>query len=74
MYMNGYGVTQNYQQALKWETSAAQKGDAAGQFNLGLLYLHGQGTKADKQEALKWLQLSAGQGFESAKTLLTELQ
>jgi TPR repeat protein len=34
----------------------------------------GRGTKADKQEALKWLQLSAGQGFESAKTLLTELQ
>ena len=39
MYFNGDGVTQDYTEAVKWYTKAAEQGHAAAQTNLGLMYM-----------------------------------
>ncbi|HXC67540.1 MAG TPA: SEL1-like repeat protein, partial [Nitrospiraceae bacterium] len=52
----------DYAQAMNhWQPLAAQ-GDAAAQFNVGLMYRHGQGVTQDFQEALKWYRKAAEQG------------
>jgi TPR repeat protein len=52
----------DYVQAMNhWQPLAAQ-GDAAAQFNLGLMYRHGQGVPQDFREALKWYRKAAEQG------------
>ena len=62
MYLNGYGVTQNYQEALKWHRLAANQGNAAAQYSLDVMYGNGKGVTQDYQEALKWHRLAADQG------------
>ena len=42
--------------------SAAEKGDAVAQFNLGLMYRNGDGVPKDSREAAKWFRKSAEQG------------
>ena len=44
MYLNGYGVTQNYQEALKWHRLAADQGNAAAQYSLDVMYGNGKGV------------------------------
>ena len=39
IYQNGQGITQNYQEAIRWYQLAAQQGDPIAQNNLGVLYL-----------------------------------
>ena len=72
MYLNGYGVTQNYQEALKWHRLAANQGNAAAQYSLDVMYGNGKGVTQDYQEALKWDRLAADQG--DALWLLQMLQ
>ena len=62
MYLNGYGVTQNYQEALKWDRLAADQGNAAAEYSLDVMYGNGKGVTQDYQEALKWDRLAADQG------------
>ena len=38
MYDNGDGVPQDYKEAVKWYRLAAEQGDAAAQYNLGIMY------------------------------------
>ena len=57
----------DYVQAMNhWQPLAAQ-GDAAAQFNLGLMYRHGQGVPQDFREALKWYRMAAEQGNAEAQ-------
>jgi len=39
----GKGVPQNYKEAVKWYTKAAEQGNAKAQYSLGLMYFNGQG-------------------------------
>ena len=59
MYGLGEGVPQNYKEALKWYRRAADQGDAAAQFNLGLAYTQGKGVSKDYILAHMWLNLAA---------------
>ena len=45
---------------------AAEQGDAAAQYNLGLMYANGRGVPQDYVEAHKWLNLAATQGIKPA--------
>jgi hypothetical protein len=45
----------------------AAKGDAAAQYNLGVMHEHGQGTAQDAKEALRWYRLAAEQGHFRAQ-------
>ncbi len=46
---------------------AAEQGDAAAQFNLGILYANGQGVPEDHAEAMRWFRLAAEQGDAEAQ-------
>jgi TPR repeat protein len=57
---------------------AAESGEAAAQFNLGVLYDHrlddnGYGVEGDRAEAIKWLLAAAEQGLPRAQSRLAEL-
>lgn len=73
MYLRGYGVSKNYNEAVKWFRLAADQGDPFAQYNLGLMYQHGTGVNKDYQEARKWFQMAANQGHTSAKLSLKAL-
>ena len=44
MYVDGQGVPQDYEQAFKWYTKAAEQGYAQAQNNLGVCYQGGKGV------------------------------
>jgi TPR repeat protein len=46
---------------------SAKQGDAAAQYNLGVMYSFGQGAPQDYKEAIKWFKLAAKQGHTKAK-------
>lgn len=54
MYMNGEGVKQDYSEALRWLTEAAEQGNANAQSNLGMMYENGLGVPQDKALAKAW--------------------
>jgi uncharacterized protein len=52
--------------AKEWRT-LAEDGDAASQYNLGLLYVDGHGVPQDYAEAVKWFRRAAEQGYTQAQ-------
>jgi Sel1 repeat/Calcineurin-like phosphoesterase len=56
----------DYATALKEWRPAAEQGDDAAQFNLGVLYANGQGVRANPAEARKWFARAAQHGMEAA--------
>ena len=73
-YGNGYGVKQNYADAVKWYRKAAEQGHATAQANLGDYYENGKGVEKNSAEAVKWYRKAAEQGFEPAKEALKRLE
>ena len=67
MYVTGHGVTQDYQEALKWWKLAAERGNSNAQYNRGVMYRDGHGVTQDYKEAVKWFRLAADQGFAEAQ-------
>eukprot|EP00475_Leptophrys_vorax_P000186 TRINITY_DN1010_c0_g1_i2.p1 TRINITY_DN1010_c0_g1~~TRINITY_DN1010_c0_g1_i2.p1 ORF type:complete len:334 (+),score=97.75 TRINITY_DN1010_c0_g1_i2:102-1103(+) len=63
MYCRGFGVEQNYSNALDWFMRASEAGSKVAEYNLGVMYLNGMGVKADVKEANYW--------FKSAKNDLS---
>jgi len=55
MYINGEGVTQNYQEAVKWFQKAAVQGNADAQVYLGIMYGTGKGVTANDQGIMDML-------------------
>jgi uncharacterized protein len=51
MYEEGYGIKQDYIQAVLWYRKAADQEDATAQNNLGALYIKGQGVPQDTAQA-----------------------
>lgn len=66
-YYHGYGITQNYEEAVKWWRLAAEQGYAEAQFNLGVSYAFGEGVRQDYEEAVKRWRLAAEQGNAKAQ-------
>ena len=46
---------------------AAEQGNAAAQFSLGLMYADGEGVPKDDAEAVRWYRLAAEQGNAAAQ-------
>lgn len=65
MYANGYGVTQDYAEAVAWYRKAAEQGYWEAQFKLGLTCLKGEGLPKDEVEGLAWITLAAQTGTVS---------
>lgn len=62
MYEYGQGVTQDYQEAVKWYRLAAAQGYAMAANNLGTKYARGEGVIQDFVRAHMWFNLAAAKG------------
>ena len=67
MYHNGWGVPQDYKEAVYWYRLAAEQEHAKAQYNLGVMYNNGTGVPQDYEEAVRWYQLAAEQGDAKAQ-------
>jgi TPR repeat protein len=67
MYYNGWGVPQDYAEAMKWARLAADQGNANAQSNLGFMYYNGQGVLQDYVLAHMCWNLASAQGGEDAR-------
>jgi hypothetical protein len=68
LYVDGKGVKENNEAAVKWFTLAAKQGYAQAQINLGFLYEYGNGIARDDIRAYMWYHLSDHNGNQrSAK-------
>jgi TPR repeat protein len=76
MYHEGWGVPQNYAEAVKWYRTAAEQGDASAQNNLGYMYLNGLGVPQNYVLAYFWFSLavplpSAHENFDLVRQRMT---
>ena len=60
----------DYATALREWKPLAKQGDAAAQFNLGVMYEKGQGVPQDDKTAVKWYKLAAKQGHANGQSNL----
>ncbi|WP_308603966.1 tetratricopeptide repeat protein [uncultured Fibrobacter sp.] len=67
MYLDGDGVQQDYDEALRYLTRAASAGDALAQNSLGYMYGMGKGVERDYYKAVKWYKEAAMQGNATAQ-------
>ena len=58
MYDNGQGVPEDDMEAVKWWRKAAEQGDEAAQYNLGIAYANGIGVPQDDIKAYALLHLA----------------
>ncbi|KAL5249401.1 hypothetical protein ACHWQZ_G018301 [Mnemiopsis leidyi] len=62
LYYNGWGVDQDYSQALTYFTLASQQGHTEAELQLGLMHLSGVGVKKDYGIALKHFNVASKSG------------
>ena len=67
MYDRGWGVPQDYAEAITWYQRSAEQGYVKAQHNLGSMYEKGQEVPQDYQEAVRWYRLAAMQGNAKAQ-------
>jgi TPR repeat protein len=67
MYRDGEGITQDYSEAVKWYSKAAEQGFAEAQYGLGWMHREGRGVPQDYIEAAKWYLKAAEQGLDEAQ-------
>jgi TPR repeat protein len=72
-YYFGEGVTQNYTEAVKWLSKAANQGDEDAYYYLGICYEYGQGVDKDLIVAKRHYQQAADLGHEKAKNKLKSI-
>lgn len=54
MYLHGYGVSRDFNEAVRWFTKAADQGNVHACDNLGWMYEQGNGVKQDRVRAYMW--------------------
>ena len=67
------GVPQDYKEAVKWYTKAAEQGDADAQNNLAVMFDNGEGVPKDLVQAYAWYNVANAYGQEKAKGVGTKL-
>lgn len=72
-YQNGDGVTQDYQESIRWYRLASEKGNVHAQYKLGLLLDTENASEKDLNEAKKWYKMASGQGHARAQYRLGEM-
>ncbi len=65
MYDQGWGVPQDYAEAVKWYRMGAEQGDVWTQVALGVKYANGEGVPQDYVLAHMWLNLAVAQGSKN---------
>ena len=62
IYYNGWGVTTDPAEGVRWFRLAADQGVAEMQSLLGMMYDNGRSVQEDDAEAVRWFRLAAEQG------------
>lgn len=70
LFLEGLELKQDYAEALKWHTLAAEQGMPLAQHDLATLYLEGLGVEEDLEKAAYWLEKAAQQGDAKAQNNL----
>lgn len=73
LHYHGLGVPQNLGYAFSQFSEAANKGDADGQFHVGIMLSRGEGVTRNMEMACSWLRKAALQGHADAWIALGEL-
>jgi len=58
--------TERYKEAVRWFQIAADRGNATGQFYIGMMYENGRGVKRNYDEAMRSYRDAANQGYVTA--------
>jgi TPR repeat protein len=66
-YANGYGVSEDKSEALRWWRKAADQGYVKAEFRLGVAYDLGDGVPRDEAESVRWYRKAADQGDAEAQ-------
>jgi len=66
LFTRGKDVNQNFREALKWHTKAAQQGHSKAQITLGTMHYWGRGVPQDPERAAQWLRLAGEKGNTEA--------
>lgn len=74
LYSEGLGVDCDDNAVFDYSLRAAELGEVAGCYNLGLCYETGHGVKADLQKAIKFYTIAAENDREEAKEALSRLE
>ena len=74
LYMQGWGVPQDDDEALKWSRKAAEHGDASALNNLGVMYRDGRGVTQDDVQALMWFTIAAAQGQKNRDKITKKIR
>lgn len=69
-YLNGDGLEQNDDEALRWLRMAAEGGLPRAQAGLGWMYAAGRGVKKDETLSFSWYERAAVAGFPVAQWML----
>jgi TPR repeat protein len=64
------GVPQDFNEARRWYTMAADQGNADAAFALATMYINGEGIEPDRRAAHNWLQRAADEGSLPARNLI----
>lgn len=67
LYQHGYGVKQDYAQAISLYEKSAKMGSPGGYFNLGGMYEHGDGVTQDDTKALEYYEQALAAGHYPAQ-------
>lgn len=71
-YWYGHIVPLNYEEAVKWYRTSAEKKHEAAEFNLYVCYSKGTGVEIDWEEAMYWLNEAAEHNDARAQLILAE--
>jgi TPR repeat protein len=66
-YVHGWGVPQDYTQALVWYSKAAEQNNPNALVNMALLYHEGKGVKKNEEQALDYIHRAAEAGAPDAQ-------
>ena len=69
-YINGDGVTQDHDEAMRWYRLAAAQGWVHAMANLGSMYSSGTGVAQDDREAVAWYERAADGGLARGQRML----
>lgn len=63
----------DYKKALKFWVPLADRGNAAAQYNVGIIYFDGKGVPRDVKKAFKWLRIASHQKHKKAQNKLAAM-
>jgi TPR repeat protein len=67
LYYDGNGVSQSYNEAVKWFLASAEQGYVLAQNALANMYFSGKGVPVDNELAAKWWLLAAEKGMSDSQ-------